>query len=626
MTTLFGIGTDALTAFRRSLDTISNNIANVNTEGYSRQSVTFQARDPQFVGLGFAGRGVTISGIERNYNAFLTDQARTAGSSATRFATLASFAGRVDDLLADPDAGLGPALSQFYGAIQDFAADPASPSRDALFAEASNLIARFEALDARIGAIDTEADQAIAQNVVEINQLAESIADVNQSIVNAGISNAPNDLLDRRDNLIRELSERVDVTTVENPQGSVNVFIGKGQTLVVDSDNFRLEVQPAEFDPTRSQVVYVGLTGTTPVEDLLTGGSIGALLDFQSDILDPARRSLGASATAVSTAINAQNAQGLDASGALGGDVFRVAPPRVTSSSANASNATVSVSIEDLGAIRETEYRLLNDGADYRLFRVDTGEELALSGSGTSADPYRAGGLSIEVSGTPAAGDRFSIEPTKGALAGFELAISDGLAFAAAGPVRASAATANLSNAVIDNGTVTDITNPALLTQASIVFTSPTTYQIDGGADATFVPGDAINVNGVDFAITGTPTTGDRFDIAANTAAQGDNRNALLLGQTQSLGILRDGSLSISESYSQLVSRVGSATGQAQSSATAQSIILQSAQNRLQEASGVNLDEEAADLIRYQQSYQAAAQVISVASTLFDTLLAATRR
>ncbi|MEO0574596.1 MAG: flagellar hook-associated protein FlgK [Pseudomonadota bacterium] len=624
--TIFGIGTGALGAFRRSLDTISNNIANVNTEGYSRQRVSLQARDPQFVGIGFQGRGVTVSSIDRSFDAFLSDQVRTAGSSAARFSTLAAFAGRVDDLLADPDAGLSPALSQFYGAIQDFAADPASPSRDALFAEAGNLVARFESLDERLRAIDTETTQAISQNVVEINQLAESIAQLNQSITDAGIANAPNDLLDRRDNQIRELSERVDVTVVENEQGAVSLFIGNGQTLVVGSDNFTLAVQQAEFDPTRSEVVYVGLTGTTPAQDLLSGGSIGALLDFQSDILDPARRTLGASALALSSAINEQNAQGLDSEGNFGTDIFSVAAPRVSNSAANGGNAQLTVTIDDLGAVQNSEYRLISDGTDFRLFLTDSGDELPLTGSGTSADPFRAGGLSIEVTGTAAAGDRFSVEPTLGALTGFQLEARDGRAFAAAGPVRATAAAANVSNAAIDNGAVTDITNPSILNSSDITFLTATTYQINSGPTATFAPGTPINVNGVDFEISGTPAAGDRFDIVANAGAEGDNRNALLLGQTQSQQILRDGTLSISENYSQLVSRIGSVTGQAQSSATAQSIVFQSAQNRLQEASGVNLDEEAAELIRFQQSYQAAAQVISVASTLFDTLLAATRR
>ncbi|MEM8548604.1 MAG: flagellar basal body protein, partial [Pseudomonadota bacterium] len=153
MTGILNVGTSALTAFRRALDTVSNNIANVNTDGYSRQTVTLSAREPQFNGVGYIGRGVQVSSIERIYNEFLTQQVRTSSSSAARFDTLASFAGRVDDLLADPAGGLSPALSSFYAAIQDFSADPASPSRDALFAEAGNLVARFQSLDERLGDI-----------------------------------------------------------------------------------------------------------------------------------------------------------------------------------------------------------------------------------------------------------------------------------------------------------------------------------------------------------------------------------------------------------------------------------------------------------------------------------------
>ncbi|MEM7611946.1 MAG: flagellar hook-associated protein FlgK [Pseudomonadota bacterium] len=627
MSSLLGIGTSALSAFRRSLDTIGQNISNVNTEGYNRQRVVLSSRDPQFTGAGFIGNGVQISSIERFYNQFLDDQVRTAGSASARFSTLASFGGRIDNLLADPSGGLTPALSAFYDAVQDFSADPASnSSREALFAESASLVDRFQSLDARLADVGAEASAAVAQTVTEINGLAESIADLNSRIVAAGRDAPPNDLLDQRDTLIRELAERVDVTVVPEDSGSISLFIGNGQTLVIGNETFALGVQPSEFDPTRSGVVYRGLTGDTPIENVLTGGTLGALLEFQSGTLDSTRRALGAAAVALTQAVNTQNGNGFDADGQFGGDIFSVGPAFASASSLNSGNADIAVSIEDIGAVDNTGYRLLNDGGTMRLFRTDNDQEVSLTGAGTSADPLRGAGMALVVSGTMNVGDRFEIEPTLGAVAGLARVAADNRAFAAAAPVRATASVANLSDATIDNGTVVDVDNPALLSTSVISFTTPTTYSVNGVGSFSFTQGSPISINGAEFQIAGQPTAGDEFTIERNTGASGDNRNALALAATQSEGVLGGGSLSVGQSYSQLVASVGSMTRQANASADAQSVVLQGAENRRLAASGVDLDQEAAELVRFQQSYQAAAQVISVASTLFDTLINATRR
>lgn len=627
MSSILGIGTSALAAFRRSLDTVGQNISNVNTEGYNRQRVVLTSREPQFSGAGYLGQGVQIAGIERFYNEFLDQQVRTSGSAAARFSTLASFAGRIDNILADPVGGLSPALSSFYGAVQDFTVDPVSPAtREALYAEAGNLVARFQSLDQRLADINEETSSAVGQTVNEINQLADSIATLNTRIVAAGRDTPANDLLDQRDTLIRELATKIDVTVVPEDSGSFSVFIGNGQTLVIGADTYALGTQPSEFDPTRSEVIYRGLNGDTPIQNVLSGGELGALLEFQDNVLDPTRRSLGASAVALADAINRQNGQGLDATGALGGEVFAIGSPRAVASSLNAGTAAVSVTIDDLGQTEPTDYRLINDGSGFRLFRQDSGTELTLSGSGSAADPYRAAGLSIVVSGAASAGDRFEIEPTIGAVAGLSVSAGDGRVFAAAGPLRAIADSANLSDAGIDNGSVIDINDPNLFATSVIEFTGPATYSINGAGSFAFTAGTPIVVNGSEFNINGTPATGDRFTVERNSNAIGDNRNALALAATQSEGILRGGSLSVGQSYSQLVATVGSVTRQANTSAEAQSVVLQSAENRRLAESGVDLDQEAADLIKFQQSYQAAAQIISVASTLFDTLLDATRR
>ncbi|MEO1580408.1 MAG: flagellar hook-associated protein FlgK [Pseudomonadota bacterium] len=624
--TIISTGTDALIAFQRSLDTVAQNIANANTPGYSRQNVTLQARTPQFVGFGFLGRGVEVGSITRSYSEFLTQQVQTAGSSASRFSTLASFAARVDDLLADPAGGLSPALSSFYAAVQDFSSDPSSATRTAVFAEAGNLVARFDALDQRLVETTRESTQAIEQSVAEINQLATQLAQLNQQIGRGDGNAQPNDLLDQRDEVVRQLAERVDVATVTDASGNINLFIGNGLSLVVGTQQFPIDVRQSEFDPTRREVVYEGLNGTIPIENVLTGGTLGALLEFQNDVLDPSRRALGATASSFVGTFNTQNAQGFDAFGDFGQDIFSIGGPQVVASTSNSGTGSIAVTIEDLGQIRDSNYRFIDDGAGFRVVRSDTGEVLPLTGSGTNTDPFRAGGLAIVLSGSTDDGDQFSIEPTLAAIDGLGLTARNGNAFAAAGLLRGEAATSNLSDASIDDGTVIDFTNPNLLDNATITFVSPTSFQVNGGPAQVFTAGSPITINGAEFQVSGTPVAGDQFTIGRNTAAEGDNRNALLLAATQDTEVLQDGTLSIGQAYAQLVADVGSVTARAQASAEAQQVVLESAESRRLEVSGVNLDEEAADLIRFQQAYQAAAQVVSIGSELFDVLLNATRR
>ena len=626
MTTILSIGTGALGAYRRALDTVAQNIANVNTPGYSRQNITLSARPPQFVGIGYIGRGVQASAITRSYSQFLTDQVQSAGSAASRFSTLASFAGRVDDLLADPAGGLSPALSSFYSSVQDFATDPSVATRTALFAEAGNLVSRYQALDERLADTTTETSQAVAQNVSEINELAGSLAQLNAEITRSGQNAPANDLLDQRDEVVRQIAERINVNPVLDSAGNLNLFIGNGQTLVISNEVFPLGVQQSEFDPTRSNVVYEGLNGTVPIENVLTGGSLGALLEFQSNVLDPSRRALGATAVALTDAVNAQNAAGFDALGNQGGDIFTIGSPRVIASNLNSGSATVTATIADLSEIDDTGYRFLNDGAGFRLVREDSQAVIPLTGSGTSADPFVGGGLSIVVSGTADAGDQFQIEPTLAAVDGIGVAARDGSAFAAAGLLRADAAVANNSNASIDNGTVVDPDNPNLLDAANITFLTDTTYSVDGGPAVVFDPDSPITVNGAEFRIEGTPAAGDVFNIERNTNASGDNRNALALAATQDTPVIARGTLSVGQAYSALVANVGAVTARAQSSAEAQAVVLESAENRRLELSGVDLDEEAANLIRFQQAYEAAAQVVAVGGQLFEILLNATRR
>jgi flagellar hook-associated protein 1 FlgK len=317
----------------------------------------------------------------------------------------------------------------------------------------------------------------------------------------------------------------------------------------------------------------------------------------------------------------------MDLRGNLGTDLFSIADPTVLPSNRNTGAPTASVSVTDLGQYTGVNYELEFDGAAYTLTRTDTGATVPMTGTGTAADPFVADGLSIDVTGSaPAAGDRMLIRTAQDAAGTMQSIENDPQALAIAAPTRSIASLGNGGDAQISAATVADPTDPALLTSAVIEFTSPTTYMINGAGSFAYTDGDPIIVNGSEITITGAPQVGDQFTVEANYGASGDNSNALLMTNIQSNGILDGGSISINENYGRLVSSVGSTTHQIKAGRDAQGVVLANAEQAVLQTSGVNLDEEAANLIKYQQAYQAVAQVVSVANSLFDSLLNATSR
>lgn len=615
-------------AFQRALDVTSHNIANANTPGYSRQVANFTARVGSGAGSGYVGGGVQVSSIERMYDAMQVEQLRTSSTSFARFNTLNALTSRLDILLADPDTGLNSSMQSYFNALQDAANDPSSlPTRQALLGEAQGMTARFHTLDAQFDALDKEVNENIELAIDDINRLTSSIAAVNDRISLAqGGSGSPNDLLDERDNLVLQLSEQIGVSTTIQDDGTMSVFISSGQPLVLGARANQLTASPSEFDRTRMTISYVSASGVTPLDTSSTGGNLGGLMEYRTRVLDPARQSLGQTAAALAETMNAQHAAGMDLRGNLGGDLFSIASPTVLHSSGNTGSGDAAVDITDISALTGADYVLEFDGANYSLTRADTGAVIPLGGTGTPADPLVADGLSIVTSGAPAAGDRLLIRSTADLAGSIESAITDPQELALAAPTRSGASLGNTGNANITATRTVDPTDPGLLNPAVIEFTGPGTYSINGAGSFAYTDGAPIVVNGTEVTINGSPAVGDQFTIDPNYGASGDNSNALLLSSVQGRGILDGGSISINENYGQLVASVGATTHQIKANLDAQGVVLRNAEDAVLSTSAVNLDEEAAKLIQYQQAYQAVAQVVSVASTLFDSLLAATQR
>lgn len=625
---ILGTSLSGILASQRALDVTSHNIANANTPGYSRQVANFTARVGSGSGAGYVGSGTQIASIERIYDAMQTEQLRVSTTGFARLNALSNLSTRIDVLLADPDTGLNSGLQSYFNALQDLGNDPSSiPARQALIGEAEGLASRFQSLQGQLDALDNEVNDRIELSVNEINRLATSIADVNERIsLASGSGDSPNDLLDERDSLVLQLSAQISVTTDIQDNGTMSIFIGSGQPLVLGGDARQMGVTGSEFDLTRATVNFQGVSGSSPLGTALTGGNLGGLLEYRDRILDPARQSLGQTAVAFAASVNEQHAAGMDLRGNLGGDLFSIDPPTILSSSANVGSGTATASISDLGALTGVDYVLEFDGAAYTLTRADNNTAITLTGTGTALDPLVGDGISIVVAGSPAAGDRLLLRSGHDAAASVRSIVTDPQAVALAAPTRSSASFGNAGNASISASIAVDPQDPALLTSALIEFTSATTYSINGAGSFAYTDGSAIVINGSSVTINGTPSLGDQFTVEANIGASGDNANALLMANIQSVGILDGGSISISENYARLVSDVGSTTHQAQSSLDAQGVVLQNAEDAVLSTSAVNLDEEAANLIRFQQAYQASAQVVNLSKILFDTLLNATRR
>lgn len=629
MADLLSTGISALNTFKRGLDNSANNIANANTPGYSRQIAELDELPGQTTPFGYVGSGVQVTTIRRAYDQFLALQLQNTVSGQARLDIMDSMATRVDGLLADPVTGLSPRLQGFFDAVQDVSNEPSSiAARQALIGEARNLVTGLNSIDGRLDALGSEVDARLEESVGEVNRLASSIARLNDEIVLAqNRTNQPaNGLLDERDQLLRQLAEKIDISTVVQDDGAISVFVGSGQSLVLNNRAEQLATTPDPFDPTRFRVVFRAPGGESPLADGTIGGEIGGLLDFRNQVLDSARSLLGQTALGLALSFNEMHSNGIDLNGNAGQAFFNIAPVDTRVASSNAGSGLATASIADVASLEDTDYLLTFDGVSYGLSRSDTGQAVTMTGTGTALDPFVADGLEIVVSGAPAAGDQIMILGTRGAASGIDLNVSDPREFAAAFPTRTRVGTGNIGNAAISSTDIVDVNDPGLLTTSTIEFLTPTTYSINGAGSFAYTSGDPIVVNGSRFTITGVPVAGDQFTLEANTGATGDNRNALLLGGLQTRGILDGGLVSVGDNYAGLVADVGNSVSQIRSNLSAQTILLDNIEADIASKSGVNLDEEAAELIRFQQAYEAAAQIIAVTNTLFDTLLGAVRR
>lgn len=628
MADLFQSGISALRTFQRAMAVTGNNVANSSTAGYSRQRVDLVSREPQGFGFGFVGNGVEVASIRRVFDQYSVGQLRTANSSLGELTSYNRFADQVDNVIGDPNTGISSGLNDFFNAWQNVANDPSSASaRQLMVSQANSLAERFNSTDSRLNDLERDLNSSIRNTLTDINSITNSIAKLNDKIVQAtgALGQPPNDLLDQRDTLVNQLSELTEISVLNESDGAINVFVGNGQALVTRSRAFALGTQQNAVDPSRLEVVYTGTGGQQIITgSLARGGELGGLLQVRADLLDPARNTLGQVATAFAMSVNAQHRQGMDLQGNLGQDLFTVSAPQALADAGNSNTGAVALQISNVANLTADDYALSFDGTDYTLTRASTGQAVTMTGDGSVGDPFTADGLSMVVSGM-VAGDQFYLRPTRLGAATLSASITNPNSIAAAAPIRTSAGTANVGTGAISTGQVLDIEDGALTDDVVIQFLTPTTYSVNGSGSFNYIAGNNIDLNGWRMQITGTPAVGDTFTVRSNAGAVGDGRNALAISGLQNQGVLGGGTTTLRDTFSALVGDIGTKAHQSGINLEAQDAIASQAREQVQSVSGVNLDEEAADMLRWQQAYQAAAQSISIANSMFQTLMQAFR-
>ena len=645
MSGLMSIGKSALTANYAALQTTGNNIANASTVGYSRQQVELADAPGQNTGSGFFGRGVDVATVSRSYNQYLSGHAVDTGSTAAADAARLDRLTQLETLFPIGAAGVGYGAGELLNSFTDLANNPADAGqRRVVLTNAQELAGRFSAIGDQITGLQAGVAQDIKAGIASVNSLAQQVAQLNASIVaTRGSGGAPNQLLDARDQLVSQISKLINIKTLPAEDGSLAVLVGGGQSLVLGATTSELTVRPDEFDPSQVQIgLRAGSTTRTLAPDAFVGGAIAGLLKFQNADLTAARNLMGQMATAISGSLNTQQSLGLDLGrpAAAGAAIFSVGAARVLGAQGNAGTASLSLTVSDARQVQASDYALEYDGAKYQLTRLADGQ----AASGSPFTPAQlAGGVSVDGltlklnAGTPATGDRFLLQPVALAAQNMTTVLTSPQGLAAASPFSASTATANTGTATVASVLAVNPAYNGSLT-ATINFTTNSgdyAWSLPGGTPASgtgsWTPGNPISLNGFELRLDGVPRSGDSVTVQPTTSVASNNGNARALaglgraGLVATLGSGAGGAsnrlLTLTDAYATTLADVGVRVQGSKMAAGISSAVATQAETARSNQAGVNLDEEAAKLIQFQQCYQAASKIIQVAQKVFDTML-----
>ncbi|MGZ5846109.1 MAG: flagellar hook-associated protein FlgK [Ramlibacter sp.] len=628
--TLLSIGSRALVAAQGAINTVSHNITNANTPGYSRQEAQLVTAGGLYTGAGFFGSGVQLATVRRQYDQFLTTAVQSATATSAADSTRADGLKSRDAVFGDSELGLGASLDAFFAAAGDLANRPADLSaRQVFLARAQQLAARVDSVGTQVQQLAQSADNKLSLDATQVNTQLTTIHKLNDQIARwQGTGQPPNDLLDQRDSALQQLNGLLGVTAVAQDDGSISLFTTSGAALLVGSQQATLDAVADANDPSVHALrLTVGSTSQVLDATALGGGSLAGALHLRDGDYAAALNQVGRIATVVASAFNAQQALGVDAVGQPGTALFTLPAPSTRPTSGNSNGATLATAVSNPAALQGSDYQVSWNGSQYTVQRLSDGT------STTSATlPATVDGLTFSASGTPAAGDSWRVQPLRAAATGLAARPLTPRDVATAFAATIAPAAAN-QGSVVASGFGMVRAAPENATPVTITFnTPPTTFNVTGLASGNLtnvaytpgqpVPASPADYNGWRVTLDGVPAAGDSFQVRPTTAPASDNRNALALGQLANQGLV--GGSTLNEAYASLLGDVGNRVQSAQAAADVSTQLQNEAVTRQQNVAGVNLDEEAANLLRYQQAYQACAKIIQASQTLFQSLLSAT--
>ncbi|MBB3182871.1 flagellar hook-associated protein 1 FlgK [Halomonas fontilapidosi] len=630
---IFSTGLSGLNAAQNALSTTSNNISNVYTPGYNREVAV--------LGESRTDGGVQVNDIQRQFNQYVASQLNAATSKSSALEAYRTQVDQIDSLLADRDAGLAPLMQNFFSAMEDLASAPSDPAaRQGVLGAADTLSAQFRSFDGYLQDMQEGINGQIADEVTQINNTTEQLAGINREIVlaRARTGEAPNGLLNQRDQLVSELNERIDVRLNIQDGKTYNISLPNGQPLVAGTNHYKLQAMDSPADPQRTVLGYQDSGGNLMAlnEDTVTGGTLGGLMDFRAETLDKTQNQIGQLAVSLAAGLNAQHRLGSDLEGKQGGALFTFGEPQVYSDARNSGDATATASFNeaDLGGLRATDFTVRvvtdapSDASGFEVFRKDSGETVDATFAGSMLS---FGGVQVELQSLATAkeGDRFEVQPVRRSAANLESAIRDLDKIAAASLVETEG-NLGVRNVLAADDPLTAISSDGyeLTVQDDGTFTlsGGSSVMRDGSAltagSDTLQAGDRLTIDGVSFTLASLPASGNEasLELRKGQFGSGNNQNALRMQELQEQSLV-GGNASFSGAYGAMVSDVGNRTNIVQVNLDAQQGLTDQLRAVQQSESGVNLDEEAANLIRYQQYYQANAKVIETGRTVIDTIL-----
>jgi len=656
---LLNVGARALLANQTALQTAGHNIANVSTPGYSRQTVVLQTVQGQFTGGGYIGKGVDVQTIQRNHSELLTRQSTAASAVDAGDTVRMDRLRQLQEVFSGGASGIGASINDMMNALSDVVSAPTDlTARSVALTRMDETAARMRDASQRLDEIGYTVAEQLKGSMVAVNSLAKNIAGINEQIARAKGNGQPaNDLLDQRDQLIRELNQHIQTSQVAADDGTVSVFVAGSQPLVLGNQAATLSIDdPIDFGAGSGKKVlsFLAPGSSTKVElneSMLGGGQVAGLLRFQNNDLAEGRNLLGRMAVAISESMNTQNRLGLTLNGQPGENLFApISLGNATPSNFNTSTATMALTVTDPTALQASSYTVSFTAANAgSVTRQTDGKVFNFTDAASMANVFASQGLGITLSGPPNSGDRFMINSLQGAAAELQALQYSPTDLAAANPVNAAMGAANAGTLQLASLKATGEpaglvlppnANPAALPpiaggiQLQFNGGPPTTYDVLNrgtnppttvAAAQPYTSGPPINFNGWQITLQGAPKSGDPVTVGHTTDPQYGDWYKRDTGNARALMALRDvpmfDNATLADGFASAMAQVGTRTQSAQFAAELSSSIAANLERDRTAVSGVNLDEEAARLIQYQQAYQASAKMIQIAQSIFDTLI-----